>query len=181
MKRVWLKPNRRILGLAIAPVLGIGLTGVVLVMRETPIPLWWVGIALVGLTVLLSLALFQQWMRPRIGYGDGRVLFYMTAGQPIPVPIDVVEAFFLGRGPADLPEIDAVETESLNLVARLSRKHPEWAQKEVKKTLGSWCDGYVTIRGTWCETLDESLIRELNRNLTLASRERTQTADESAS
>jgi hypothetical protein len=35
----------------------------------------------------------------------------------------------------------------------------------VKPSLGTWCGGYVTIRGTWCEPLQPDLIRRLNRRL----------------
>ena len=53
----------------------------------------------------------------------------------------------------------------MNLVARLSQRHTEWAKHEVKSALGNWADGYITIRGSWCEPLSGETIRKLNRRL----------------
>jgi hypothetical protein len=93
------------------------------------------------------------------------VLFNLRAGQPIAVPVQVVEAFFLGQGPSHLPVVAGKESETVNLVARLSQKSPNWAQMDVKEALGRWADGYVSIRGTWCEPLNGELIRRLNHRL----------------
>jgi hypothetical protein len=54
---------------------------------------------------------------------------------------------------------------TVNLVARLSQRHTEWATQKVQPSLGKWDEGYVTIRGTWCEPLNGELIRWLNRRL----------------
>ncbi len=108
--------------------------------------------------------LIHQLRRPRVAFRDGRVLFYLRSGSPIAVPAGIVEAFFLGQGPAELPGI-AKRPQAVNLVARLSQRHTEWAAREVKPALGKWCEGYVTIRGTWCEPLGTELIRRLNRRL----------------
>jgi hypothetical protein len=93
------------------------------------------------------------------------VLFNLRAGKPAAVPVEIVEAFFLGQGPAHVPPIDGKSAESVNLIARLSQKAPQWAKVPVKPALGQWCEGYVTIRGTWCEPLDGEVIRRLNRRL----------------
>ena len=65
----------------------------------------------------------------------------------------------------DYTMVVIAQPQTVNLVARLSQRHTEWAQQEVKPALGSWCDGYVTIRGAWCEPLNGELIRKLNRRL----------------
>jgi hypothetical protein len=77
----------------------------------------------------------------------------------------LVEAFFVGQGPAELPGGMARSQETANLVARLAQRATEWAQRDVKPALGRWCEGYVTIRGTWCEPLNTELVRRLNRRL----------------
>ncbi|MCI0335247.1 MAG: hypothetical protein L0228_18715, partial [Planctomycetes bacterium] len=77
----------------------------------------------------------------------------------------VVESFFVGQGPATLPGGIASRQQTANLVARLSQRDTEWARQQVKPALGNWCNGYVTIRGTWCEPLSPELIRWLNRRL----------------
>jgi hypothetical protein len=35
----------------------------------------------------------------------------------------------------------------------------------VKPAFGNWSEGYVTVRGTWCEPLDSEVVRRLNRRL----------------
>jgi hypothetical protein len=124
-----------------------------------------VGWALVAASLLLLVGLLRQFARPRIAYRDGQVLFHLRAGPPVAVPREIVEAFFLGQGPAYLPRMHAPDAETVNLVARLSQKAPEWMHVAVKPALGHWCDGYVTIRGTWCEPLTGEVIRRLNARL----------------
>jgi hypothetical protein len=92
------------------------------------------------------------------------VLFYVRVGHPIAVPVGIVESFFFGQGPAHLPAVTK-QPQTVNLIARLSQRHTEWARQKVQPSLGSWCDGYVTIRGTWCEPLNTELIRRINRRL----------------
>jgi hypothetical protein len=108
--------------------------------------------------------LASQLRRPRVAFEDGAVLFYLRSGPPFAVPVEVVEAFFLGQGPAHLPAVTK-QPQTVNLVARLSQRRTEWARQDVKPALGNWCDGYVTIRGSWCEPLNGELIRKLNRRL----------------
>ena len=120
---------------------------------------------LIVIGLVLTWTLLSEVRKPRIAYGEDQLFFYLKAGAPIAVPVKVVEAFFLGQGPAHVPGLDEDRTESVNLVARLSQRHPEWAQRDVKRALGHWCDGYITIRGTWCEPLTVEVIRRLNRRL----------------
>jgi hypothetical protein len=116
-----------------------------------------------GFIVLLML--IRHLRRPRISYDNGHVHFYLRSGLPIDVPVEVVEAFFLGQGVAKLPVGLSRQDETVNLVVRLSQRSTQWARQEVKPALGNWCEGYVTIRGTWCEPLGSELIRRLNRRL----------------
>jgi hypothetical protein len=116
-----------------------------------------VGIATVG-------TLLYQLRRPRIAFADGHVLFYLRGGPPVGVPVDVVESFFAGQGPAHLPAVSN-QPQTVNLIARLAQRRTEWAQQDVKLALGKWAEGYVTIRGSWCEPIDTETIRRLNRRL----------------
>jgi hypothetical protein len=116
----------------------------------------------IGACLLVLLAV--QWRRPRIAFEGNQVLFFLRSGRPIAVPVEIVESFFAGQSPAHLPAIKN-QPQTVNLIARLSQRHKEWAQQAVKPALGQWCDGYVTIRGTWCEPLDSDVIRRLNRRL----------------
>ena len=124
----------------------------------------WIGLVLLAIGLSTTGFLINQLRRPRIAFCDGEVRFYLRGGRPIAVPVEIVEAFFAGQGPAHLPAV-AKQPQTVNLVARLSQRHTEWARQEVKPALGSWCDGYVTIRGAWCEPLNGELIRKLNRRL----------------
>jgi hypothetical protein len=114
---------------------------------------------------LLLAMLMRQLLRARIAYRDGQILFNLQAGPPIAVPPHVVEAFFLGQGPANLPGPVHKQPNTVNLVARLAQRETEWAHRPVKPAFGSWSDGYVTVRGTWCEPLGPDLVRRLNHRL----------------
>jgi hypothetical protein len=121
------------------------------------------GLFVFGLSLVA--ALLVQIRQPRIAYRSGNVLFYLVAGEPIAVPVGVVEAFFLGQGPLMLPGPGKRGDATVNLVARLSQREIQWAEREVKPALGCWSEGYITIRGTWCEPLSGELVRHLNRRL----------------
>jgi hypothetical protein len=165
MTEVWLRPNRRVLLMALVPAAVFAGAGYAISVIGGHAAWHWLGWAQVAVGLTLALGLLGQIRRPRIAYRDGEVLFNLRAGLPVATPVEVVEAFFLGQGPAHLPAVGGQQPESVNLVARLSQKAPEWSHVDVKPALGRWCDGYVTIRGTWCEPLTGDVIRRLNRRL----------------
>lgn len=167
MRETWLQSNRRAILFGCIPPLILAAIGAWLAAAPsvTAGRVWhWVGIATVVASLGMIAMLLSQMRRPRIAFRDGRVLFYVRGGAPVAVPADIVEAFFLGQGPAHIPGV-ARQPQTVNLVARLSQRHTEWARQKVKPALGNWCDGYVTIRGAWCEPLGTELIRKLNRRL----------------
>jgi len=165
MTEAWLQPNRRALLLALAPI-GLAIAaGLVLVACCDLVALRALGGGFLGVAAVLCVGMLQQWRRPRIAFRDGSVLFSLRSGPPIGVPVEVVEAFFLGQGPAHLPPIEGQQPATVNLVARLSQKAPQWEHVAVKPALGHWSDSYVVIRGTWCEPLTGDVIRRLNRRL----------------
>ena len=153
------------------PVVVLGLVGAVFLAVPT-FPLnKAIGFTLLGVSLILAIGLLHQFRQPRLAFRDGFVLFYLKAGSPIEVPVQIVEAFFLGTGPSHLPINNAEETKSMNLIARLSRRQPEWHEREVKQALGEWSDGYVLIRGTWCEPISEQVLNSLNGKLHQISKE----------
>jgi hypothetical protein len=179
MTETWLQSNRRVLGMAMVPAAALAGVGLLLATAVQSTLLRIISGALVAVGAALMLGLANQLRRPRIAYRDGEVLFYLRAGAPVAVPMEVVEAFFLGQGPAYLPLSKGSGAETVNLVARLSQQAPEWAHLPVKEALGHWCEGYVTIRGTWCEPLNGEVIRRLNhrlRELRDAARDKEQPA-----
>jgi hypothetical protein len=125
----------------------------------------WLGVSTTFAGLAIVAALVRQTFRPRIAYGDGHVLFHLRSGEPFAVPVHIVESFFVGQGPVTLPGGMQNRRQTANLVARLSQRETEWARREVKPALGKWCDSYVMINGTWCESLDDALLRRLNRRL----------------
>jgi hypothetical protein len=171
MHEVWLRSNRRILAMGLIPGLAISGAAAALGLTTSSEGLRWFAVAMFAIGLGLSGIVLKQLARPRLAYANGRVLFYLRTGRPIAVPVEMVEAFFLGQGPAYIPGTMEDSQETVNLVARISQKAPEWQRQEVKPTLGRWCEGYVSIRGTWCEPLDNEVIRRLNRRLGEVTRE----------
>ncbi|MCH2114849.1 MAG: hypothetical protein MK171_08070 [Pirellulales bacterium] len=129
------------------------------------------GIACVVASGLLMVGLVRQLWQPRVAYRDGWALFYLKWGAPFAVPVCVVEAFFLGEGPAHLQGVTRSDTKTVNLIARLSQRDPQWQHREIKAALGKWAEGYITIRGAWCEPLTTELLRGLNHRLREVSQE----------
>jgi len=171
----WLRPNRRALafGMSIplavvilAALFGFGLAA----WDSSLVRIGGGGVALLAGLLVVSLAL--QMRTPRIGYSDGEVVLYLRSGQPYRVPIEYVEAFLLGHGPAMLPGERHENTETTTLVIRIAERADQWQRCETNPSLASWCDGYITIRGTWCERLDIRTVERLNRTLSERKKER---------
>lgn len=168
MQETWLRSNRRALWFGMILPLCAGLVGVWFIWQSGEsggIAVRWAGIALVVFGIATLGLLVRMMLRPPISYRQGQVLFRLRSGEAIAVPVNVVEAFFVGQGPAQLPGGFWGGTKTYNLVARLSQREKDWAQRDVKPALGNWSEGYVTIRGTWCEPLDDEVVRRLNRRL----------------
>ena len=167
MTEVWLRSNRRILTMGLLPPGLLGGLSLLIYYQANAEWLRFLTGILLALAILLLLVMLYQLNRPRIAYRNGQVLFYLRAGKPIEVPVEVVEAFFFGQGLANLPPwlSTLAETETVNLVARLSQRFPQWSQMGIKPALGRWQDGYVVLNGSWCEPLSDSMIRRLNRRL----------------
>jgi hypothetical protein len=165
MTEVWLQPNRRALWSTLLTFAAIGGIALFAAWQFDAVILRGACAGVALLAMLMVGAASIELRRPRIAYRDGHVLFNLRGSAPTAVPAEVVEAFFLGQGPAHLPTIHSELPECVNLVARLSEKAPQWAKVDVKPALGAWCEGYVTIRGTWCEPLTNEVIRRLNRRL----------------
>jgi hypothetical protein len=56
------------------------------------------------------------------------------------------------------------------LVIRLAEKASEFADRDATPALADWAGGYVTLRGAWCEPLDDKIARALNHRLAEAKR-----------
>lgn len=176
MPETWLRTNSRAITLGMIPpglaaLVGAALAGGAFGGGEL-LAVRVVGIALVAVGTLLVLALARWLSVPRIAYDDGRLLLSLRFGPPIRLPIDLVEAFLLGQGPAMLPGKRHQRTEARMLTLRIAERARDWADVEVKPALGRWCGGYVTIHGAWCEPLSVALVNELNERLAEAKQQR---------
>jgi hypothetical protein len=166
---VWLKTNRRalLLGLVLPVVVSaIGLGGLIWATRSGQhwgLQVVMLLVAAVGLWMVGELAFALT--RPRVGYEEGDLLVFLEPGRATRVPINIVEVFFLGQGPGGLPKLKGREPETQNVIIRLAESATDWKHREIKPALGQWCEGYITIRGSWCEPITPGLMRELNRKL----------------
>ncbi len=178
MAEVWLRQNTRaiLLGMAVPGLFTLAMV-VWLSGLLAPAPTGWmlaVGWSLAGAGCFVLLVLASQLRQPRLAYHDGALLVHLRSGQPLAVPIDLVEAFLIGQGPAMLPGRRNVRKETRLLTVRLAERAQEWSNVEVKPALGKWCGGYITIRGTWCEPLSVALVNRLNARLAEVQREQRQ-------
>ena len=172
---IWLRSNRRalLLGMLLPALLAaIGLALVWLGRRDNEL-LGSIGV-IVGYLLLavgaLTIAGLAWVLRlPRIARNGDQVLFFMRGGQPIRVPLDAVEAFLAGKTESVVGRDRLAE--SAAIVVRIADRYRDYHERAVKPSLGSWKDGYVSIRGTWCEPISIDVIKRLNRRLNEARRE----------
>ena len=131
-----------------------------------------VGFAVCGLILVFSFVMIMglacMAFLPRVAISPEHLLVYLQGYQPYRVPLDAVECFFQGQGDSTLK---ASQTKSTNVVVRLAERATDWHMRSVKKSLGEWNDGYIIIRGTWCEPISETKLRHLNSELASVKRE----------
>jgi len=181
----WLQTNRRAL------LLGMIIPGLLLTVAVGPLTWCLMTNQHPGLLLLfLLLAAVPLWMigeflyalaHPRIGYQAGHLLVYLELTRPTKVPIEIVECFFLGQGASELPKLRGREPETQNVVVRLAESASEWKHRDVRPTFGHWCEGYITIRGSWCEPITEALLKHMNQRLVEVQRERRAATQEATS
>lgn len=185
MRETWLKPNRR--ALLVALVLPMSLVvaggGLAAALRGHSTAVFGLGLLLAAVGLLGTWGLILLLRLPRLAFENGCLLVYLRGWQPERVPIELVEVFFAGQGPSLMPRVRGQDSESpsevATIVVRLAESAPHWAQRRVNRSLGHWCEGYITIRGTWCEPLSPELILDLNRRLVQAHRQQRAAQDSS--
>jgi hypothetical protein len=182
MAEVWLKTNRRalVLGMILPGMVAIG-CGAALAWSVLNGKPWFVQLLLLTLTAVplwmlgeLIYAAFQ----PRLAYDAGKLLIFLEPARAARVPIQIVEVMFLGQGPSELPKLKGREPETQNVVIRLAESASDWKHRSVRPAFGHWCEGYITIRGAWCEPITADLMRRLNHRLAEIHRERKVPASE---
>jgi hypothetical protein len=177
---VWLRTNSRALLFGMVPPALFGGMGLLLLVglpgREPPAWLRVAGGVLLAISLLTITALAWQMRKPRLAYRDGELLLWLRSGGPIRIPVRLVECFLLGQAPSLLPGGDKKQAETSALVLRVADRAVEWHRQDVKPQLGKWCEGYITIRGTWCEPLSVPLVNRLNARLAEVSRDVSRSA-----
>jgi hypothetical protein len=173
---VWLRTNRRALALSMV------LPGLLLAAALAAIA-WSLATqqfllvsgvlaAIVGVLLWILWSLCYASTMPRIAYQPGELLVYAEVHQPTRVPIDIVEVFFLGQGPSELPKLRGREPETQNVIVRLAESATEWKHRDMRPAVGLWCEGYITLRGSWCEPITPEIMRRLNQRLAEIHRQR---------
>ena len=181
-RETWLSSNRRAFALALVlPILLAVGSGLTIVNVDQLAWLIVAGIAaLLSLVVIISLALLA--IQPRLAYHEQHLLVYLGARRPFRLPIALVEVFFLGQAPSMVqPDGDPFDDQgpsTSTIVVRLAERASEWQQRDVRPMLGHWCDGYITLRGTWCQPITEELVKTLNHRLVEVKREQKREREE---
>jgi hypothetical protein len=175
VREVWLRTNRRAL-LLVAFVPALMVVGGLALMTSfwSGEPRWpfWLGAVLVVLPAILCGLLFWQLGRPRLAFQNDALYVALGTAAPYRVPIEHVEVFFLGQGPTMLQGMPEDRFSTSNIVVRLAESAQAWKQRPVHPLLGHWCEGYIIIRGTWCEPITPQRMRELNQRLLQVHRQR---------
>jgi hypothetical protein len=180
MPETWILPNRRALALGVllpAALLAAAL-GCFVVGQMQGSWLWRgtaIAVAVVG---LLFLGILWRLLRqPRVAYQNGEVLVHGGLAEPLRVPVEVVECFFLGQAGGMIPDAQGREAEVRTVIIRLAESATDWHHRDLKAAFAHWCEGYITIRGTWCEPITPELMKRLNSRLAALHRERKQQAE----
>jgi hypothetical protein len=172
--QTWLRTNARAVLFASAVPLVTALIATLLVTglpgHAPPVWLRLVGLALLVVSLSIVAVLVWQSRRPRLAYRDKHLLVWLRSENPIAVPIEAVECFWLGQAPTLLPGKRNERSEAAAVVVRIADAATEWQHQEVDARLGKWCDGYITIRGTWCEPLNVDVVQRLNERLAEVTR-----------
>jgi len=162
----WLSPNRRALAIGLILPGILFLIGAVLTAQQSTYLLSGVGVGCLILGGLLAINMIRHLCRPRLAYQDGQLLVFLTAGRPLRVPVDVVECFFLGQTEENQsPGHEKRLAQTATVVVRLAETAKEWHRFNVKPALGNWHNGYIIIRGTWCEPLSMDRVNAMNARL----------------
>ena len=176
MPEVLLRTNRRALAMGmILPGLILLGSAAGLIWATTTGQHWALSLAFASGTTLalwmLGELVYAAW-QPRLAATAGELLVFLEPTRPTKVPIEIVECFFLGQGPSELPRLKGREPETQNVIVRLAESAVEWKHRDVKPAFGHWCEGYITLRGSWCEPITPAIMQRLNRRLAELHRER---------
>lgn len=174
-REVWLKGNPRPMMIALITAAifeGFGYAAVALAISYN-----WGTMAIAAggivaaLATLLMIGAVIMLTIPRLARDGNELLVYLGSLTPERVPLSSVECFFLGQGPSMLPDLGGRESETTNVIVRLAESALDLKHRDVDAKYAHWCEGYITLRGAWCETITKDGMAALNRKLIEAQRE----------
>jgi hypothetical protein len=130
-------------------------------------PAWLAWSSLIPGFMLLGGCVYGWWFltRPRIVFEGATVRLNVGKGHPVAVPVELVEAFLIGKGPAYLNGRDDYKTETATFIVKIAERAEEYAKLPTQVRIAAWCGGYVTFRGTYTEPLSVDLVNRLNQRL----------------
>lgn len=128
-----------------------------------------------GLASVVALAMlwfaWQLYVQPRLAITNTELLVYLKPNyrSPFRVPLEIVEVFFIGQGAVSGTEPGQPDgyggAVAANVIVRLAEAAKDWHQRDVHLMLGVWDDGYITVRGLFCENIDQDVLKAMNREL----------------
>ena len=162
-RTVWLRSNLRACGVMLAVGGTLLLLGGLLLLLSGWIKIAGLAIVLVGCAI--AVVALCEMVRPRLRCDGTHLLAYVGGWKPARVPLEIVEVFFLGQGPSKLPQPVGRPLVNSTVVVRLAEAAKEWHKRDTNTRVAHWCEGYITLRGVWCEPLNTETIRRLNSTL----------------
>lgn len=171
---IWLRTNPRPFWAALVLPLVLAIAGVVgLGFAIAGGAIWLYGLG-GGILLLLALLLTGMFLwranAPVLAIQRDNLLLYLGSTSPIAIPVQIVECFFTGQTDALLKDRAGKELEASTVILRIAESAKDWHHRDVDANLAHWCEGYITLRGTWCEPIGPELMRSLNQRLVQAQR-----------
>ena len=175
MSKILLRSNRRFGTLGLLFVLTLSVVVGLVALFGGQVSLQITALAVLTGLMFVGWQLWQFVRTPRVLIeGDELLLYVGSLRAPFRVPLRVVEVFFMGQGAVSGEEPghprDYQGHVAANVVVRLAESAPEWHCRRVNEWLAVWDDGYVTLRGLWCENIDQDLLKSMNSGLMQAKR-----------
>jgi hypothetical protein len=138
---------------------------------------WSIGAVATPAVAALVYFAYQTGAHPLLAYSNGYLELFLRprrSAKAIRVPIGEVECFLIGQGPAQLPGRKWAGDQTTTLIVRFPERAEQWKKVEVSPSYGYWCDGHLTLRGTWCEPIDVETANRLNTKLAAAQGKTTE-------
>lgn len=163
---IWLNGNRRpfiatVVVLLVAALVCMLVGGLLLSSFVLRLIVLGVGIVAALGAVLLSL----QAMRPRIAFAENTLHLYLDWAGKSQVPVEIVECFFLGQDGPHGCQDKSNRPITATVVIRLADRAKPWHQGHANPQIALWEEGYITIRGSWAEPINQRVVERLNERL----------------